>query len=46
MDGHFLLNFPAEERQTAIRTKEFRFLDVSESVMDLEEITADLALDL
>jgi hypothetical protein len=46
MDGHFLLDFPAEQSQTAIRAEQLRFPPVSEPVLDLKEMTADLAFDL
>jgi hypothetical protein len=46
MDGHFLLDFPAEKSQTAVRTEQLRFPAVPEPVLDLKEMTADLAFDL
>jgi hypothetical protein len=46
MDGHFLLNFPAEQSQSTIRAEQLRFSPSPESVLDLKEMTADLAFDL
>jgi hypothetical protein len=46
VDGYFLLNFPAEERQSAMGTEELRFSVVPEAVPDLEEKAANLASDL
>ena len=46
MDGHFFLYFPAEESQPAVRAVQLRPPALPESVMDLEEITTDLALNL
>ncbi|TLM98636.1 hypothetical protein FDZ71_16855 [bacterium] len=46
VDGHFLLDFPAEKSQAAIRAEQLRLPPVPEPVLDLKEMTADLALDL
>jgi hypothetical protein len=46
MDGDFLLDFPAKQSQTTMRAEQLRFSPVPEPVLDLEEMTADLALDL
>jgi hypothetical protein len=46
MDGHFLLDFPAEQSQAAIRAEQLGFSPSPESVLDLKEMTADLAFDL
>jgi len=46
MDSHFFLHFPAEQSQTAVRAEQFRFPPVPEPVLDLKEMTADLAFDL
>jgi hypothetical protein len=46
MDGHFLLMFPSEESQTAIRAKELRLSAGSESLLHLEKKRADLAENL
>lgn len=46
VDGNFLLDFPAEKSQTTMRTEQFRFPPAPEPVLDLKEMTADLALDL
>jgi len=46
MDSHFFLDFPAEQSQTAVRAEQFRFPPVPEPVLDLKEMTADLAFDL
>jgi hypothetical protein len=46
MDGHFFLDFPAEQSQTAVRAEQFRLPPVPKPVLDLKEITTDLAFDL
>ena len=46
MDGYFFLSLPAKKRQPAMGTEELGLLVIPEAVMDLEEMTADLALDL
>jgi len=46
MDGHFLLDFPAEQSKTAMGAEQLRFPPVPEPVLDLKEMTADLAFDL
>lgn len=44
--GDFLLDFPAEQRQTTMRAEQLRSPPVSEPVSELEEMTAYLAFDL
>jgi hypothetical protein len=46
MDCYFRLDFPAEKSQAAVRAEQLRFPPVPEPVLDLKEMTADLAFDL
>jgi hypothetical protein len=46
MDGDFLLDFPAEQCQTTMRTEQLRSPPVPEPVLKLKEMTAYLAFDL
>jgi len=46
VNGHFLLEFPAKQSKTAMGAEQFRFSPVPEPVLDLKELTADLAFDL
>jgi hypothetical protein len=46
MDGYFRPDFPAEKSQAAVRAEQLRFPAVPEPVLDLKEMTADLAFDL
>jgi hypothetical protein len=46
IDGDFLLGFPAEQRETAMRAEQLRFSPAPEPVLELKEMTAHLAFDL
>lgn len=46
IDGDFLLGFPEEQSQTAMRAEQLRFPPVPEPVLELKEMTAHLAFDL
>jgi len=46
MDGDFLLDFPTEQSQAAVRAEQLRLPPVPEPVLDLKEMTTDLAFDL